>query len=341
MFFATPPLFFYSDNRLDNMNKSILVIGNGFDLDLGLKTKYSDFAKSNYWPNVDFNLLPITPGEAILDIDPFPNTVYMKDYIETIRKSVLEDKTWFDLEKELLDFAVNFAPHNTFSTAKEDKIYFNNLRLGLQKFIEHEQEKSSARIKIDSCAANVLKANCFDMVYSFNYTDINHFGKLLGMYQDLPCQHLHGNLSNDSIILGVDETKIASNYAWLHKTSSRHYPYHDVYNTLKNAKDIIFFGLSFGSIDFIYFERFFQELSSGNSIEENSKQNITIVTKNDDSQSEIKDRIREMNVELRRLFEQSHLEFIITDEKRSQERLNDIIFQMYNGEMMRRLLNNK
>ena len=69
------------------MNKSILVIGNGFDLDLGLKTKYSDFAKSNYWPNVDFNLLPITPGEAILDIDPFPNTVYMKDYIETIRKS--------------------------------------------------------------------------------------------------------------------------------------------------------------------------------------------------------------------------------------------------------------
>ena len=27
-----------------------LVIGNGFDLDLGMNTRYSDFAKSEYWP---------------------------------------------------------------------------------------------------------------------------------------------------------------------------------------------------------------------------------------------------------------------------------------------------
>lgn len=323
------------------MDKSILVIGNGFDLDLGLKTKYSDFAKSNYWPNVDYKSLPITPDGHILDLEDEPQYFSMKDYIETIRKSVLEDKTWFDLEKELLNFAVGFAPNNTFSTAYEDRIYFDHLRLGLQKFIEDEQEKSSTTIKTDSCAANVLKANCFDMVYSFNYTDLNQFRKILGLSQEMQCQHLHGDLSHNSIILGVDETKLASDYAWLHKTSSRHYPYHDVYNTLKNAKDIIFFGLSFGSIDFIYFERFFQELSSGNPIEEKSKQNITIVTKNEDSQSEIKDRIREMNVELRRLFEQSHLEFIITDEKRSQERLNDIFLQINSRKMMNRLLNNK
>jgi hypothetical protein len=27
----------------------VLIIGNGFDLDLGLKTRYSDFAKSKEW----------------------------------------------------------------------------------------------------------------------------------------------------------------------------------------------------------------------------------------------------------------------------------------------------
>lgn len=29
---------------------NVFIIGNGFDLDLGLPTKYSDFAKSEYWP---------------------------------------------------------------------------------------------------------------------------------------------------------------------------------------------------------------------------------------------------------------------------------------------------
>lgn len=29
------------------MAKKLLIIGNGFDIDLGLRTRYSDFAKSN------------------------------------------------------------------------------------------------------------------------------------------------------------------------------------------------------------------------------------------------------------------------------------------------------
>lgn len=29
----------------------LLIIGNGFDLSLGLETKYSDFARSDKWPN--------------------------------------------------------------------------------------------------------------------------------------------------------------------------------------------------------------------------------------------------------------------------------------------------
>lgn len=40
------------------MTHNIFVIGNGFDLDLGLKTKYSDFAHSDFWlqPNPVFLL---------------------------------------------------------------------------------------------------------------------------------------------------------------------------------------------------------------------------------------------------------------------------------------------
>lgn len=323
------------------MDKSLLVIGNGFDLDLGLKTKYSDFAKSSYWPKTDYTLLPFTKDGVALDLVGEPQIICLKDYIETIRSHVLEEKSWFDLENELLTFASKIAPNNIFSTAENDEIYFNNLQSGLQKFIEDEQKNSLEKIAKERCAASVLKADCFDMVYSFNYTDINYFGKLLGLSHEIPCQHLHGNLSNKSIILGVDETTLPAGYDWLHKTSSPYYPYHDINNSLTDAHDIVFFGLSFGSIDFIYFERYFKELSSGKTITEDSKQNITIVTKDNRSQVAIKQKIREMGVGLRRLFEQSHLEFIITDEKRSQERLNDILLQIISRRAMKMMLNNK
>ena len=35
-------------NNLMHMAK-VFIIGNGFDLDLGWKTRYSDFASSKYW----------------------------------------------------------------------------------------------------------------------------------------------------------------------------------------------------------------------------------------------------------------------------------------------------
>lgn len=297
------------------MSKSILVIGNGFDLDLGLETKYSDFAKSDFWPKVNFKLLPITKEGAIIDLDGESKIICMTDYIETNRTFVLQDSsyTWFDLENELLNFTIKIAPHNIFSTAKDDKHYFNNLQSGLLKFIKNEQESSSKKIRKESYAASILQENSFDMVYSFNYTDINYFGKLLGLYHKIPCKHLHGDLSNNSIILGVDETLLPNNYEWLHKTSNCQYSYYDICNSLKDAKDIIFFGLSFGSIDFIYFERFFKELSMENTIAETSKQNITIITKDNLSQNAIKQNIRKMNVPLQRLFEQSHLKFVTTE----------------------------
>lgn len=38
------------------MAKKLLILGNGFDIDLGMKTKYSDFAKSHYWDDLMENV---------------------------------------------------------------------------------------------------------------------------------------------------------------------------------------------------------------------------------------------------------------------------------------------
>lgn len=40
--------------------KKLLILGNGFDIDLGMKTKYSDFAKSHYWDD----LMKMSMGES-------------------------------------------------------------------------------------------------------------------------------------------------------------------------------------------------------------------------------------------------------------------------------------
>lgn len=39
------------------MAKKILILGNGFDIDLGLKTRFSDFANSKIWDKLMENSL--------------------------------------------------------------------------------------------------------------------------------------------------------------------------------------------------------------------------------------------------------------------------------------------
>ena len=60
-----------------------LVIGNGFDLDLGMNTRYSDFAKSEYWPK-----------------DISSSSHNLQQYLNE-RKDM---DCWFDLKQCLLDY---------------------------------------------------------------------------------------------------------------------------------------------------------------------------------------------------------------------------------------------
>lgn len=69
-------------NKIPNR---LLIIGNGFDLDLGRKTRYSDFAKSEFWPK---------------DLD--------SDLYEHLnQKSKIE--RWFDLEGELANYVAEWS----------------------------------------------------------------------------------------------------------------------------------------------------------------------------------------------------------------------------------------
>ena len=313
---------------------NVFIIGNGFDLDLGLPTKYSDFAKSKYWPAAAER--EKGDGEqpkkdsGVIYYSVISDSSKLEEAIENARSR----ETWFDLEKELLDYSMQYEPKTPdftrFSRESPNEVksnvdYFNKLRDSLNDYILEVQKNQDI---IEDCTAmNVLKAvvgnGYFENIYSFNYTDLNSIAKRIGIAKEIKYTHLHGKVSDKSIILGVDETKLREGYEIFHKSSSRYYRSHDLYNALTGANEIVFFGLSFGSIDYSYFEGFFKQLSEGESIPDNKKKNITVFTKDYGSRLSIITNMRNMGVNIQRLYAQSHFQIICTSEDVEKQELSE------------------
>ena len=136
--------------------KRLLIIGNGFDLDLGRNTRYSDFAKSEFWPkNLKSQL-----------------------YKYLNQKSQIEK--WFDLEGELANYVLKAAKtipaYKSLipETAKEDAQDFGIIVESMIKYLQSVQKKN---VKSETLAAKVFSLICqdsaFSKIYSFNYTDLN------------------------------------------------------------------------------------------------------------------------------------------------------------------------
>lgn len=313
---------------------NVFIIGNGFDLDLGLPTKYSDFAKSAYWPDAAPKKLilndRVQSNSGIFRINTTADAPKLEEVIETARNR----ETWFDLEKELLEYAMQYEPgtsnYSRFGRETPNKIknnvdYFNKLRDSLNEYItdvekNHEiRTECTARHVLDAIAQN----GNFGSIYSFNYTDLKSIAWKLRIEWEIKYTHLHGNVSDKSIILGVDETKLRKGYESFHKSSSRYYRSHDLYNSLATAREIVFFGLSFGSIDYSYFDRFFKQISEAESVSNDWKQYITVFTKDDSSRLGIITNMRNMGINIQRLYAQSYFQIICTADDGEKQELSD------------------
>lgn len=262
------------------MSNKVFIIGNGFDLDLGLNTRYSDFAKSDKWPFTTTHL---------------PNSLagYLK------KKANVEK--WFDLEKELLLYSQNrigaeraLARYKT--QAENDKRMFDDLNQSLTAYLKREER---TELKKDSVAAKVLlsiiESDLFSSIYSFNYTDLHNIAAQLGSNKKFEYEHVHGCLKENSIILGVEEgTDLLPGYQYLYKTFNPHYESHYIQYDMLEADEVVFFGHSLGHNDYHYFQMFFQEQCRDGMKRKDGKR-ITIFTYNDSSRIEILEQLRQMN----------------------------------------------
>lgn len=218
------------------MEKVVLILGNGFDLDLGLKTSYKDFIDSG----------------AIEDKKHFStDTLFQAIYDK------YKEKKWIDIEEELKNYAVQQSRKSPLLRESLDS--YALLRNRLLTYIKNINYDAINR---NSIALRLLEsivkytANNY-VILDFNYTDLKQIGSQIGL-RNFNYRHVHGNAMENSIVFGFDdEVEILDDYCSMIKSHSEHYRSVNINDTLQSAEEIIFFGHSLGSTDYHYFSEFF------------------------------------------------------------------------------------
>ncbi|WP_299232328.1 AbiH family protein [uncultured Bacteroides sp.] len=313
----------------------LLIIGNGFDLELGLKTSYKDFINSKTYEKYSESISNHPSYKKNYNID-FDTDIPIFDYL----KSVLHIQKWIDLEMEIGKLASRKIKRVDNLTGKykyvpaESTPYmmhsFDMLRKCLNEYIlgldiPHVLHNYAAEL-IRILAVNEYKN--VDIV-TFNYTPLE---RVTGMEIKVPVHYIHGEISeglNPSLILGVqDDIEIDKSYSYVIKSHSPYYHSSRIIDLLEEADEIIFFGHSLGETDYPYFSEFFQ--SQCKRIEPDKRKKIRIFTFDEKSRLDILYQLRIMNNKQTRLFFEN-ADFALY---RTDDYIDDRKIQVYFNELI-------
>ncbi len=211
----------------------VIIIGNGFDLNLGLKTSYKDFIESE-----NFDLLVEKENTLAL-------------YLDEKR----EINNWVDIERELTNYSILIQDDK--KTVKDD---FKELKNSLIDYLKAAQEKD---INQNSKAFEMIKSEISDtdIIFNFNYTNsVFKIGEILEI-PDIASKHsyVHGSIKNKDIIFGVeDDARINNDHIFLKKSYNPNFTNSSIISILQNEEfDLIIFGHSLGITDSSYFNSYF------------------------------------------------------------------------------------
>lgn len=332
--------------------KKILILGNGFDLDLGRKTLYKDFYESEFCPK-DY------PAPLIKHLNE-----KWTDNLESVKWYDLENEILnyyeiikakgddYDLynEKELLKRIKQYPTHTSYSIIQDNLDVINRLladnilslssnnhlivhpdaflspverdakaiqkiKYGLMKYLEGIQ---GGNIKEDSVAAAIVRTFAYNYehldeytVYSFNYMTLHSIynRNAVDTFNDIT-QFVHGAIKDSNIIIGTKDYKISPEYDFIQKSFDPQFNPPTLGVDLLLADDITIFGHSLGVNDSQYFKPFFEQQSRMTA----KKKRITIFTKDEKSEMQIKRALQEMtNWNLSALYSMNDLQIIKTD----------------------------
>ena len=246
--------------------KVVVVVGNGFDLDLQLKTSYNDFVKSQWFqtmlvekhPN-SFNI----ENEYLREMNVFPN-----GFAKFVKKKE-EHNNWVDLEECIKEYCIEQKGILSSDTILRE---VNAVRYFLYKFIAEIPRNIDPLFYYDKVSYKLL-CSLVDSKLDFEIWSFNYTYSCEILLEKLECtndilkdkiHYIHGSLfqaeANDkmSLVLGCNSSKevaticpsiikndMIPNYKRLKNLFDLH---------LLEAENIIFFGHAMGSTDRQYFK---------------------------------------------------------------------------------------
>lgn len=268
--------------NIQRLMKSVIVLGNGFDIDLGLKTSFSEFINSYEF-------------RSLSDI---PLIVY-------IRKKFEDEPLWCDIEGT---FRVFLSSPLEDSDKVDINLAWQSITRAWEKYILNITRKDHVKINRNSCAyAFLSQIKSSDNWFSFNYTspfylsglgdDYQHF--VHNFYVPEELQPFNGvQLIQKNLIIGVDSTfseSILGDEKLVPIIKKQNHFYNDVHlvESLFNADNIVIYGHSLGITDSDYFKPLFDGILSN----ELTSKNIYIVTYTEECFEKIKDNMKSYNID--------------------------------------------
>lgn len=280
--------------------KYTIVVGNGFDLDLGFKTKYSDFVESVEWKTMYDERSSKSQSYSLLQY------LNGKRYTEE----------WFDIESALIDYVSKKKDGSFVDNLAEDREDYDIVCNTLANYLDSHVTRKSHDIS-QTCAGRLLRNMCLDSdweykrFYTFNFTPINLYCSALGSIHSPKINYVHGKIENRSHILGIETkniSEIAPGYSFLIKSNNSAYKSSFLPFDLMKSKNVVFFGHSFNCIDFGYFEEYFKMMENT----PDANKGIFIITYDEMTKQQLFDNLRLSGISVQKLFTHSHVEVIRT-----------------------------
>lgn len=221
---------------------TIVVLGSGFDIDLGLGNSFSEYSK-NY----------LNPMCGVNGWGDFENK----------------------LQQEVVDWYKNGMDEQR---AKKINLMWTVYKKNLSNFFTIKSDKF--RLDTNKCAYKFLEAlSNTSKIYTFNYTTPYDYVKLKNIHQ---LTHLHGRYyrdtfkkylmvmsQGDNMILGIDNNCIPAEAMinpYIYPLAKKHqlgYIETNLQIDLLCAENVIFFGFSMCKVDYGYFKKWFDSILYG------------------------------------------------------------------------------
>lgn len=265
--------------------KKTIILGNGFDLNLGFPTSYKDFIASTAFTSNLWSGMPFAYG-----VGSHPSNLF-----RYIQSKAAENPRWTDIEKLLSEYSkkgeVSISTRRGSASVpnvstQEIYGYYEQLKNSLRDYLRSIkfQEKANRSSLAYSFLSAISGYNGADLsVLSFNYTlpekifpELNLKGKIV---------NIHGNIESD-IILGINDSGLYdSSYSYMVKTKDYVSQLSLVREKILEADELVIFGHSLGETDRDYFQNTLPFLHK----------RVIIITKNVFSNEEIRNELMSIN----------------------------------------------